>query len=507
MSSSLRSARRARLGGAVWILGILLAASAARGQEALPPVAEPTDPGVPAPFLDVTMSDGRAPRRDTLTVRDGEYGPLDRLTWELMGSLSLDPGGLRARMTWADSLEVALAVGSRVVHAGEKAFTMDRPISLSSDGLLYPFPEFLHVVAAVDPRGVVVDGAARSLAVRRRGPRMRSLVQREIGHRFELRCRLDAKPVARLHWNGYGSLRVELEGIFEAPPHKPIEPGNYARVVEIRPTSRGQEILLEVGPAVEGWVSSWESADSVWVLGLSASPREVSRLALSPLVWKPEASPSGRRGPIVVELDVHRRADTESRRYLESLSDQVAGLLRGRLDVPVDVRYISRSGATSDVESANAEGTSLYLSLSLDAYGGGVPPGLTAAILPRARFKTLAAGDGPGLAAADASPGPGPLLPWDEASDRHHDASRYLARLLAAILDDGAVRIEERPMAGLVGLDMPVLRLYVGRQGPSPEPAGAFPGPEEWERLDELSLSVVQAVQEFILASGRGRDL
>lgn len=469
---------------------------------------EPDTAAVVSTLL-VEHGDGRSERLEKLTDHlDAKFGRLDYLVWDLDGSLSWDPSTLRGRLTW-DSLSVSFAVGSRVVHSGERVLTMSSPMSFADGAVLYPHPDFLDVLSAVDARRLRFVDRTGTLTCLPPEPWIRELTQREVGHRFEIRCTLPEEPESRLRWNGRGALRVELDGVWGVRQDLPASgAGEYAEIVEIRRTSTGTVLELEVEPSVMGWATSWDRADSVWSLVLSASPREVTRLKMSEIEWR-EGFHIRPEGPIVVEID-HRttRGSRSQRRYLERLGREAADELSKSLDVPVKVfNAAGRSTPTERVEAANSEGAALYVSLALDEYAGEFPHGITVAVpLISDGEEPLVEGEREG------SPSQGTieptLLSWKEVAERHREEGRYFARLFAAARPKRVpVRLEERPLADLVGLDMPVIRLYIGRQSPTWDASASFPGDEEWDHIGGLARSLAQAARELFLVGRREEGL
>lgn len=466
-----------------------------------------SDTTTAASTLLVEYGDGRYPRRETLTDHLGtKFGELDHVVWDLEGELSWDPIALRGKLTW-DSLSVSFVVGSRVIHSGERALTMDSPMSHSERGVMYPYPDFLEVLAEVDPEGLRLDTDSGAFVLLPPKPWIRELSQREIGHRYEIRCSLPMEPVAQLHWNGRGILRVTLDGIWGIPRELEIsESGEYAGIVGMQATPSGTTLELEVSRLVEGWDTSWDVSDSVWSLVLSTSPREVSQQKLPKLIWE-SVSSRGRRGPIVVETDLRSARGRNPRRYLSGLGREVAKELRSRLGLRVEeVQTKGGSSSTGRVEAANEERAGLYISLALDEYAGSFPHGISVAVPSMPETDEALREEGTSSAKSHRSGSA--LLSWEEVAGRHRDAGRYLARLLVATRpDDIPFRIQDRPLADLVGLNMPAVRLYIGRQSPTWDADASFPGDDEMKFMDDVARSIARAVGEFLLAGRREEGL
>lgn len=462
----------------------------------------PSRPAALATDLTVFFSDGRAPRRERLArLEDGVYARLGPLVWDLSATLAWDPLALRGELTW-DSLGVALAAGCGVIHQGGRAFTLRRPVVYSRGGLLYPYPELLDALEKIDTRIVRIGD---TLLVVSGEPRMRSLSQREVGHRYELRCEMPVRPAEHVTWDGRGRLRVDLDGVWGTSVELPRpEDGEYAVLEEIRPTTRGTALILDVKRSVQGWFASWDENASVWTLVLSAGSREVRRNNMPVLAWRPLPSKVGREGPIVVEIDTRQIKENRESRYLEELGRNVADLLHGRTGVPVEVVRSRGRGPDDHAATANSRDAVLFLSLAVDRYAGAVPHGITAVVPMVERPREQIFEDD----APQQRPAGGLLTPWEDVAEQYEGLSLYVAKLLAASLPGNvATAIEERPLTDLVGLDMPAVKLYIGKQSPAWDTSPSFPSDSEWGAMDRLALSIVEAVRQYFHAGRTGEDM
>ncbi|MBU1947622.1 MAG: hypothetical protein KJ927_02805, partial [Candidatus Eisenbacteria bacterium] len=441
------------------------------------------------PRIRTVFADGRADRLDALTrFGDDLYAPIDRLIWAISGNLAWNLGTLRGNIVW-DSLSVSFAVGSCVLHAGERALTMEHPILLSPQGLYYPFPDFIHALNDVSVGRIEYEEEIQTLFLIPPEPDEIRFIQEEVGHQFIIRCSFEAEPVVHPSWDGRGYFTIDLENVQTDPRLLSLpDAGEYAQLLKISPTSAGTRLEFFLERTIVGWAVSWDELSSEWKITFTTSLREVSRLRMPLLEWDSDPAGLFMDGPIIIELKMGCNPSNQAARFMEALTESVSSLLQARLGVDVArVNATSRNSALKNVEAANSKKASLFLSLALDLYNEQVPRGLAAVIpLPRPPvplFSGTSENDGmPGSMDAFAPAAGTDLIPWDESTDRHYHSSLYLARLMAAILSgDEETRVERRPMADLVGLDMPVVRLFIGRQSPQWKEGEVFPGSDDWE--------------------------
>jgi hypothetical protein len=387
-----------------------------------------------------------------------------------------------------------LAVGSRAVWFRDSLRVLREPCRLRAGQVLVPYPDFLRLLADAFPERCRFEPDSLRFLVLPPRPWITEVATREVGHRFEVRLANVPETEPDAHWDGLGTLRVRLPGRWPAPGWGPLPAGDLVEEARVLPRAGGTEVLLRLDRSVKAWNPVFRAGDSTLVLALTQSGREASGKGWRPLRYLP--LPRGKNAREVLLVVEAPAAGRRTKDFLRRLTNELLRSLERRLP-GWRVRLLETDPAERAedlVARANGARAAVLLVLAVGPAGEAGANGLLLEV-PAKRWWPPSA-----LAEADSL-----FLPWELAGQRHLAATRYLRDLLLALLAD-AFPVQEmtRPMPRYLGLDLPWVRLRVGRLTPAWESTGDFPAEADWAGLGRLADLVSLAVQEFLAGREEG---
>lgn len=501
---------------------LLATRPAASGGCATAPVGPLRLPPRPrAAALGILFADGRFARWDSLRVLGTQwYWPLEDACSALGATLLWDPGQLAGEIL-LDTLRCRFAVGSEMLHCGERVVQLVGRVLYLENHLLLPISFVPRIAAALLPQRWQFDRDSLLLAERPPGPALGRLRIQEVHERTYLRWETASRPEAQLYSDGAGHLIVDLGGLHVDPLDVPApEARDGACLREVWPGPEGTRFVFAIGEQIVGWRTEWRGDRGEYRVILTAEREDLSGWqAFEP--WSAFAvAPAGARGsgPVVLVLpDVSaeglRDSDAQEQaalRFVHAVGQRLATAWQALGGSVAIVEHLDRGRRSPWSAVANARGGSTCLCLLPDftaqtvARGYRIVVGSTAPV-GRAIRPLTGGGSAPppgaassrALGGAPAESGSAEPLPafraWPAVSAEYAVESDQLAWMLALHLQAAAPAVpvgrESWPSAALRGLDMPGVVLYVGCRGE----ADRFPD-------DEDELTIAQTAEALALA-------